>query len=76
MQNSACFSLPSTLQQYVGGVYVSLEEPHLALPHFERAIALYEKSLGPNNSEMLGTMTDPATAYEAAGRASESRRTR
>ena len=59
------------IRQTIAGAFCGLGEPTVAVPHFERAIALYEQVLGSDEPLALASMSQLAKAYEQAGRGTE-----
>jgi tetratricopeptide (TPR) repeat protein len=59
------------LRATVGGAYLDVGEPARALPHLERAAALFLAVLGPDHPDTLANQSFLAEGYRATGRAAE-----
>jgi len=55
-------------RELYGSAYQAMGEPALAVKQFERALALREAVLGPNNPDTVTSRDELAVAYRLAGR--------
>src|SRR5262249_2522030 len=58
----------AAVRKSIGLTYLFLREPQRAVPHLEKARALRESVLGPDDKDTLETMNDLAMAYQDADR--------
>ena len=63
----------ATVRVVIGEPFLSLGNPHDALPHLDRAVELRQLALGPSHPETLGARTTRAIALMDMGRLDDAR---
>jgi len=63
----------ATIRFVIGDSFLSLGDPHAALPHLDRAFELRQVSLGPSHPETLAARTTRGIALMDMGRLGEAR---
>jgi tetratricopeptide (TPR) repeat protein len=64
----------ASIREMLGSTYLDLGEASKAVKQFERALALRQAILGPDQSETVGCRNKLAVAYRLAGRSDEASR--
>jgi tetratricopeptide (TPR) repeat protein len=66
--------MEARLRQAIGDTYRAVKEYDKAQLHLERALALYQKQLGPNHPDALGCKHDLAALYHALAKDGRTRK--